>query len=51
MPTYTVSGFISYVRNSDNFVGRRELVDRIRFRPGTRGEYLSLKMAHEPLYL
>ena len=51
MPTSTISEFAAFVKNSDHFLGRRKLVDRIRFRPGTRGEYLSLKSAHEPLSL
>jgi hypothetical protein len=38
-----------YVKNSDNFVGWRKLVNRVRFRPAGRGEFLSLKTGRDPL--
>ena len=51
MPSSTVSEFATFVRNSDSFMGRRKLVDRVRFRPGHHGDFLSLKTAHDPLSL
>jgi hypothetical protein len=43
MPTSIISEFAAYVKNGDGFAGRHKLIDRVRFRPGDHGDYLSLK--------